>query len=659
MTRIYPSWHEIEQFRNPLEPGERHLAEFLDKNLPDGWDIYVQPFLNGDRPDIVIMNPKVGVMIYEVKDWNLEHYCRDDGRICVEDGSGEYEVLNPIDQVNHYRNNIIGLYMPQIGEEVDGDQQAFAVVRTGVYFHNANTEHARELVGEPRDTVVGRDGLTPKNLAKVVPDATRRTSQWMNDEWAAMLRNWLIPPLHAAEQNNPLSLNNLQLRYSEPQPGHHRLRGVAGSGKTAVLARRAARLASEGKSVLIVCFNITLWHYIHDLVQRVPLKFDRKLIEYRHFHGFCWRVFARLSWPKPMGEGEPFYHSKVPRAVLAAIQAKGVPDDLQYDAILIDEGQDFHPEWYDMLCHFLGDRDELMLVADKRQNIYRRDQGWTDGKMQGVKFRGPWAELKHSVRLPPLVAEQANRFGEQFLRSDTDLALQSDGQTGFMDPELWWANCRSLDEARDQAWAAYAYITGEKGHQPTDVVILVHSHKFGWELVERFNAAGIRVNHVFEDPRDEDRKRNKRSFWMGDSRLKMSTVHSFKGWELANVILIVPPEPEFEGGSEQNQAALAYTALTRMVRQPERMERPGCLIVLNCSPRFQEYGRGWPRQWTVQPVVWPTKTAGLDTPDAPDEPDWLKDAPPSAWEPEREEPPEPFVPHVRAPVPDDEGELPF
>jgi hypothetical protein len=48
------------------------------------------------------------------------------------------------------------------------------------------------------------------------------------------------------------------------------------------------------------------------------------------------------------------------------------------------------------------------------------------------------------------------------------------------------------------------------------------------------------VNHVFEDDYDKKIHRHKKAFWMGDSRLKMSTIHSFKGWEVPNVIVVIP-----------------------------------------------------------------------------------------------------------------------
>jgi len=48
--------------------------DFLDKALNDTYEVYFQPFLNGDNPDIIIMRENSGVMIIEVKDWDLDSY---------------------------------------------------------------------------------------------------------------------------------------------------------------------------------------------------------------------------------------------------------------------------------------------------------------------------------------------------------------------------------------------------------------------------------------------------------------------------------------------------------------------------------------------------------------------------------------------------------
>ena len=73
-AKIFPNWEMIEKFHNKLWDGEHKIVSYLDSHLSDDWEIYVQPFLNGSRPDVVILNPKIGIMIIEVKEWELEKY---------------------------------------------------------------------------------------------------------------------------------------------------------------------------------------------------------------------------------------------------------------------------------------------------------------------------------------------------------------------------------------------------------------------------------------------------------------------------------------------------------------------------------------------------------------------------------------------------------
>ena len=61
--RIYPTWDKINNFKTSLTEGEVYLAQFLDEHLSQDWEIFVQPYLNGDRPDIVIGHPKIGIVL--------------------------------------------------------------------------------------------------------------------------------------------------------------------------------------------------------------------------------------------------------------------------------------------------------------------------------------------------------------------------------------------------------------------------------------------------------------------------------------------------------------------------------------------------------------------------------------------------------------------
>ena len=154
-NRLYPSWEQLEDQNNPLTDGERTLIQYLDNFLPkdplwnkelglknyNGWLIFAQPFLNGTRPDIIIFNPKVGIVIYEVKDWNLDFYqwTKEDG-LTVSDGRGIYSVKSPIDQVVHYKEKLIGQLVPNIGESIDQNEKNFGLIKTCVYFHKSKTD---------------------------------------------------------------------------------------------------------------------------------------------------------------------------------------------------------------------------------------------------------------------------------------------------------------------------------------------------------------------------------------------------------------------------------------------------------------------------------------------------------------------------------------
>ncbi len=79
--------------------------------------------------------------------------------------------------------------------------------------------------------------------------------------------------------------------------------------------------------------------------------------------------------------------------------------------MLIDEGQDFTLDWWNMLRHHVVAEDgEMLLVADPTQDVYDK-QAWTDEeRMLGAGFSGPWTELNGSYRLPSDLVPMANAF---------------------------------------------------------------------------------------------------------------------------------------------------------------------------------------------------------------------------------------------------------
>lgn len=69
---ISPSLDQLNELRQPLTRGERIVLDFFHHNLDENWEIYIQPHMNGLRPDFVLLNPAVGIAVFEVKDWDLD-----------------------------------------------------------------------------------------------------------------------------------------------------------------------------------------------------------------------------------------------------------------------------------------------------------------------------------------------------------------------------------------------------------------------------------------------------------------------------------------------------------------------------------------------------------------------------------------------------------
>ena len=285
-------------------------------------------------------------------------------------------------------------------------------------------------------------------------------------------------------------------------------------------------------------------------------------------------------------------HVHTPVTLIQAVKNFGYK---KIDAVLIDEGQDFYLEWYAMLNkYFLTKHDELLVVVDKKQNIYQRELDWFDKRTHNLeleKFRADIITLTTTFRLPERITSMANEFSEQFdLDQELKVAkLSQEPQLIYIDHIVWI----DIDETKIFDWIYTAFNKLKKeGESAFDIVILLPNHKIGFECVNFFEKKNIKVNHIFEDANDKRYHLHKKAFWMGDSRLKMSTIHSFKGWELMNIIIFLTSRaPE----SNKKLDSILYTALTRSRKN---------LIIFNAQYRYKEFGKRFPKKWDEQNVYY-------------------------------------------------------
>ena len=63
MAQFIPSIEKIKQFRVQPTEGEWRLLRFLEQTLDNSYEVYFNPYLNGDRPDVVILRKGGGGVV--------------------------------------------------------------------------------------------------------------------------------------------------------------------------------------------------------------------------------------------------------------------------------------------------------------------------------------------------------------------------------------------------------------------------------------------------------------------------------------------------------------------------------------------------------------------------------------------------------------------
>lgn len=598
---VSPPLEELDRLRTPLTDGERLVLDLLVERLPEKWEIYVQPHLNGLRPDFVVLHSEVGIGVIEVKDWTLATL-----RSTLSQGGA-----NPIDQLDGYRREIHDLYCPRL----DG-ASGLAAVSGAVAFPLIDREELDAVLGPARRgradsaakqrylRLVGREDLHERAVEALVPSATFFSSTIMTPELARDLCHWLVEPEFSAEQRRTPALDSKQRELVETRTstGYRRVRGPAGCGKTLVVAGRAAELERAGRDVLVVTYNLTLVQWLRDLVVRFGGNPNR--ITWLNFHRWCKRTMYELGadaeyhalWrndaePGDSDEDHPqVLDQTLVEAVIRTIRQSEVPPST-FDAILVDEGQDFLPQWWDALRLVLRTGGEMLLVVDTNQDIFERRHRWTDAAMTGAGFDGPWNELLGSYRLPAALSELAAVFAEEFVDADPALLPERPSQLE-LDSTPVTLRWRQVAEQELEAAALEALrelVTDSvEGLDPdyivpfADVVYVVDRLEVGDAIRAELNRRGVNVVHTFAADR-RTRRGQKLSFFKGDARVKGTTIHSFKGWEGRALLLVVGPS---ERGAARR---LVYTGMTRL----KRNARGSHLTVVCADETLADFGGLW------------------------------------------------------------------
>ncbi|EGS9998756.1 AAA family ATPase [Clostridium perfringens] len=423
--------------------------------------------------------------------------------------------------------------------------------------------------------------------------------------------NFINPAIHLEGDGACISFDKKQKSLIESLENKKvKIKGVAGSGKSLVLAERAVNALNRTKSeVLILTFNITLRNYINYRLNMVRKKFDWSKFEINHFHFFINQKINQYGGTiAHVDYGEDNYYEEDKYYETIIEQLEGIKEKIKkYNAIFIDEGQDYDKRWFDIIeKYFLANNGEFVIFADEKQNIYNRAELDEDKRIK-TNIRGRWNELNKTFRIGREFSRLAGEFQKEFLKDRYNLDdikvpdeeeinmfdqidkhlsenLNQDsifnylniidykeifkdieeyarkknigyGEICILGESIY--NLRTLEKEVRDKYNIQSEITFETEEEYKSIKCLVD------EIIkyDTLNCTFKNYNYyrkILESRLDEVRKNKKYSFKVDGKHLKISTIHSFKGWEINTLVVILD-----ENTDENVNEELIYTAITR------------------------------------------------------------------------------------------------
>lgn len=538
---IYPQELPNRVRNDPLRSAEARLYDNLAVQLSRDWTtVYGAAWLGPLRPggepqdgevDFVVAHPSQGVLLIEVKGGAIR-YDSEHRTWISRDRKGVDHSIDPFDQVRRNKYALIEKVRSHPGWRDRWVEMFHAVAFPDV--ERPRTELAPDA---PPEIIIGKDDLSnlPHRLEEIF-DYWHGQQDRPLEDGDRLVRVAVDVLGRSIELRNPL---RLQIREEEEEfvrltqdqfrtldilsrVRRAAMGGCAGSGKTFLAVEKAKRLATSGNRTLLTCYNRPLAAFLSERCEGV----DR--LEVMTFHRLCKKAAdeAGVHLPEIDDESAPsVFREEMPEALLQAMEALPA---LRYDAIVVDEGQDFEDTWWIALERSLVDSDYgiLYIFYDTNQILYR-DRGQLPSGLVEV----PLSENLRNTR-------SIFQFVSCYYRGGD--SPEARGPVGRTPEVLSYSDAPGM---RRQVSRVLSRLIGIEGLDNSDIIVLTPRALEGSALL-----AGQLDGHLQLVPDSLTSNR----------QIQVSTVHRFKGLERPVVILT-----ELEQLSGRESDALMYVAVSR------------------------------------------------------------------------------------------------
>jgi len=564
--------------RSDVPSNIKRVAGAFQVGLDENVTVWYEPLYDasGEKPHLVILLPDKGIVVLEtldIKAGGVLGVLRD--RIRVSRDGQEIEVENPIERAERLSKTLL--------KRIENENRLNGLkvpVSAGAIFPYLTVDDA---------TKNGIDKIIPldKCIFKVVIDSAiagsgeaqllrsfikmfgegELSAQEIPKDMETILRGIIHPEIVI---DNDVQLNLFQppeggediIRVMDRQQeaiakslgeGHRVIRGVAGSGKTLILLYRARYLAARYPKhrFLFTCFTKSLAGQLGDLLK------EHENVEVFNLDKVMVKVIKKAGLNPPEYRGDKAQEKLAKLAISIIKQGVGP----KYRAVFLDEAQDFGTDALKFVTLLLEpEHQDLVIVADAAQNIFRRRFSWRDA---GIQAQGRTRILRINYRNTKEILEFAYRFliSSSTLRArhvpdpedeNTVIQPESAARTGPR-PEL-----KIVDDLGSEIKETINQVKVwlKNSSKPREIAVL---YTF---------SNSSRANLLYEGLKNQDID----TFWLSENDeakellaentapVILSTIDSSKGLEFINVVLCGVWRRRMDS---DNNRRLLYVGMTR------------------------------------------------------------------------------------------------
>ena len=404
--------------------GERKLYGILKKVLPDDCLVRFEMILGqrDSRPDFIVIDPNRGILIIEVKDYSVDKIARASKEQIEVRGMGgnpaPIPLPNPQLKCEFYlmdaRQQLVS--MPALH-----DDRGHLVIAVDYFIAMTNiTENDFKKAGlheviDPehvlfKESLHEHGGFFLQHYEKQLKELEQPLSNDQQSEISrALFPDLVLPrvsesgfiPAHKSvihKDKNALSYYALSTEQEDIAKslgeGPRLLRGIAGTGKTLIMLYRAKLTAAnnEDARILVLCWNTALANYMRQAYDNIAIA-AKDNVTIKHFSDFV-QNDLRIRVNNDDWDREDFTR---------LLFAQTIVESYKFDAVYIDEAQDFRREWIEFIFKRLikGEPKErnMIVAADDAQLIYpSRGFSWSSLNLDGANFTGRSKILKTIYR---------------------------------------------------------------------------------------------------------------------------------------------------------------------------------------------------------------------------------------------------------------------